>query len=114
MAYEMKGTVKVIGEVQTFGSSFTKREIVITTSDDKYPQDIRMDAIKDRTALLDDFKVGDPVKVSFDIRGREYNGRYFVDLSVWKIEAAGGPGQSSKAAEPEDTTDYSTEQDPPF
>jgi hypothetical protein len=30
------------------------------------------------------------VKVSFDIRGNEYNGKYYVNLNAWKLEKAGG------------------------
>jgi len=32
------------------------------------------------------------VKVSFDIRGNEYNGKYYVNLSCWKLEGGGGGG----------------------
>ena len=37
---EVQGTIKVIGETQTFGAKgFRKRELVITT-DEQYPQSI--------------------------------------------------------------------------
>jgi len=35
--------------------------------------------------LIDQFNPGEEVNVLFNIRGREYNGRYFVNLQAWKI-----------------------------
>ena len=89
-AYEMTGTVKIIKDTMTFPSGFTKREFVITTEDERFPQPIQFSCLKDRTALLDNIKVGERVKVSFDIRGREYNERHFVDLTAFKIEPLDG------------------------
>ena len=86
--YELTGTVKVVMETLKFDSGFSKREFVVTTGDDRYPQDIKCECVKDRCALLNDIKPGQRVKVSFDLRGNENKGRYFVSLSAWKIEAA--------------------------
>ena len=85
MAYDITGKVKVIQEAQTFGSGFTKREIVLTVEDGKYPQDINLEFVQDSVAKLDAVNVGDEVTVTFDVRGREYNGRYFNNLVGWKI-----------------------------
>lgn len=85
MSYEATGTIKVISDLQTFDSGFTKREFVVTTQE-QYPQDLKFELVKDRTSLIDSFKTGDKVKVSFNIRGNEYNSRYFVNLGAWKIE----------------------------
>ena len=85
MSYELTGTIKVISDIQTFASGFTKREFVVTT-DDKYPQDIKLEALKDNVDLLSPMDVGDAVNVSFDVRGNEYNGKYYVNLVAWKIK----------------------------
>lgn len=102
--YEATGTIKLIDEVQTFGSGFTKREFVVTTEHDKYPQDLKFEVVKDKCALLDGFEAGQKVVVIFDIRGNEYKGRYYVNLSAWKIQAADGsapaPARNQAAAEP--------------
>lgn len=95
--YEAAGKIKVIQETQSFPSGFMKREFVVTTAHDKYPQDLKFEIVKDKCSLLDAFDVGQDVQVSFDIRGNEYNGKYFVNLSCWKIQAADG---SSPAARP--------------
>lgn len=88
--FEIEGTLKVISEVQSFASGFTKREFVVEVEDGKYPQMIKFEVVKDKTALLDQLSEGDPVSVAFDIRGNEYNGRYYVNLNAWKVERGGG------------------------
>lgn len=97
--YEATGKIKLINDTQSFPSGFTKREFVVTTAADKYPQDIKFDMVKDKCSILDSFGVGDDVQVTFDIRGREYNGKYFVDLSCWKLQAAGGGGEPSRSSQ---------------
>jgi len=95
MSYELSGTVKVIQQPQTFSSGFSKRELVVTVQDGNYPQDINLEFVKDKADLLDSLSVGDTVKVWFDIRGREHNGRYYNNLSAWKVEKVGDTGQAS-------------------
>jgi hypothetical protein len=87
--YEISGTLKVINDKQTFASGFTKREFVIQTNDDKYPQLIKFEATKESCGKLDLFEVDDEINVQFNIRGNEYNGKYYVSLHAWKFEAVG-------------------------
>ena len=91
--YEASGKIKLISEVQSFASGFTKREFVVTTAHDKFPQDLKFEVVKDKCSMLDSFKTGDEVQVNFDIRGNEYNGKYFVNLSCWKLQAADGASE---------------------
>ena len=88
-SYEMTGTVKLITEQQTFDSGFTKQEFVVTTDDDKYPQDVKFECIKDKIELLSGVMEGQKVNVSFNVRGNEYQGRYFVSLTCWKLDHSG-------------------------
>jgi len=82
---KLSGKIKVIGEQQTFDSGFTKVEFVITTLD-QYPQDVKFEVTQDR---VEDFlkynQVGKEVEVSFNVRGNEYNGKYYVNLQAWKV-----------------------------
>ena len=99
MAYDLTGKVLQIGDEQVFGSGFKKKELVVTVEDGKYPQDINLEFVQDSVSKLDAVNVGDDVKVTFDIRGREYNGRYFNNLQAWKLDvvssAGGGSGSPS-------------------
>lgn len=101
MSYELEGTLKEVFETKTFGKGFTKREFVITSSkgpDDRYPQHIKLTLIKEKVSLVDRFKPGQRLKITFDVRGNESNGRYYVDLQAWKIEAGDGSGGSAAMA----------------
>jgi hypothetical protein len=89
VAYDLTGKIKLIQDAKTFDSGFTKREMVVTVEDGKYPQEINIEFVQDKVALLDSLEVGKEVTVTFDIRGREYNGRYFNNLQGWKIVTLG-------------------------
>jgi hypothetical protein len=118
MSYDLTGTVKLVQDARTISDKFTVREFVVTVDDGKYPQDIVLQFVNDKVGMLDNVQSGQEVTVSFDIRGREYNGRYFNNLNAWKIEAgskaAAGdsrPPVSDKDV-PEDLEQY--EDDIPF
>ncbi len=116
MAYEISGTVKVVFDTQTFASGFSKREFVLTT-DDKFPQEVKLECLKEKAALLEGVEAGQRVKVSFDVNGREYNGRYFVNLVAWRLEPeneGAGAARAEPARDeslPDDTNDYSAKDD---
>ena len=98
MAFELKGKVKILFEQHDFPSGFYKRDFVITTNE-QYPQDIKLSALKEKVEQLKGLNEGDEVLIKFDLRGREYNGNYYVDLNAWRIEraaasAAAGGAQS--------------------
>ncbi|MEN8254059.1 MAG: DUF3127 domain-containing protein [Verrucomicrobiota bacterium] len=87
MAYDLSGKVKLVQDAKTISDKFTVREFVVTVDDGKYPQDICLQVVNDKVSMLDSLQEGQEVTVSFDIRGREYNGRYFNNLQAWKVEA---------------------------
>jgi hypothetical protein len=113
--HEQSGTVKVIFEEQTFASGFNKREFVITDEADKYPQDIKFECVKDKVELVNKLSVGQKVKVTFDLRGNEYNGKYYVNLAAWKVESlAAGNSADSSEPPPFDPADEILDEEPPF
>lgn len=91
---EVIGKIKVVDETKTFGSNgFRKRELVVTT-DEQYPQTILVEFIQDKCDILDTYKVGEDVKVSINLRGREWvnpqgETKYFNTIQGWRIERAG-------------------------
>ena len=98
--YELEGKIHLINDIQTFDSGFSKREFVVEVEDGKYPQMLKFEAIKERTSLTDGLSKGDAVKVYFDIRGNEYNGRYYVNLNAWKLESSGSGGGDTPSSDP--------------
>lgn len=118
MTYELTGKVKLVQEAKTFSSGFTKREMVVTVEDGKYPQEINLEFVQDKVSLLDNLKEGQEVTVSFDLRGREYNGRYFNNLVGWKVVSPSAdnsytPDEYSSPPSPPDAPDYD-DSDIPF
>lgn len=89
-SFELNGTLKVLEDLQTFASGFTKREFVIEVPDGKYPQMVKFETVRDKIDQLNTLSIGDELKVTFDVRGNEYKGRYYVNLNAWKIESSGG------------------------
>ena len=118
MAYELTGKIKLIQEPKTFDSGFTKREMVVIVEDGKYPQEINIEFVQDKTALLDNLRPGEEVTVTFDIRGREYNGRYFNNLVGWKLEPADSGARGTDEEPPPGTDDFDAprefDEEPPF
>jgi len=100
---EVVGKIKLIEETQTFGEKgFRKRGLVVTT-DDQYPQMIMIEFVQDKVDLLDSYKLGQDVKVSINLRGREWiNGegeaKYFNSIQGWRIEALAGSADAPAIA----------------
>lgn len=99
MSIDIKGTITHIGETKSFGEKgFQKRSFVVKT-DEKYPQELEIEATKDRIQSLDGLGIGDQVSASVNIKGRRWDGpngtKYFVSLEAWKIEATSKGSRSS-------------------
>ena len=83
--YEMTGTIKQVMDKVTFDSGFTKREFIVTVPDDRYPQDIKIETVKEKCETLNGLKCGQPVRVAFAVNGNEYNGKFYVNLRAIKV-----------------------------
>ena len=91
---ELKGRLKLIEETQEFGTNgFKKRQFVLTTIYDQYPQDILIELHQDKCSLIDAHNINDDLTVQINIRGREWTNqqgevKYFNSIVGWKIEPA--------------------------
>jgi len=94
MAFEQEGTVHKIFDTESKTDSFQAREFVIKL-DGNYPQFIKFQLTQDRCDLINNFKEGDQIKVSFDLRGREWNEKYFTNLNAWRVEAVQAQAEAS-------------------
>ena len=87
---EVTGKIKVINAEQQVSASFRKRELVVAT-EEQYPQFISINFVQDKCDLLNNYNVGEAVKVSINLRGREWvnpqgETTYFNDIQGWRIE----------------------------
>jgi len=96
---EITGKIKKIDETKTYGASgFRKREMVVTTNE-QYPQMLLVEFVQDKCDLLNNYAVGQDVKVSINLRGREWinpqgEAVYFNSIQGWRIEVAQAEGTS--------------------
>lgn len=98
---EVIGKIKVINPTQEVSASFKKRELVVTT-EEQYPQHILIEFTQARVDDLNSYQVGEPVKVSINLRGREWvnpqgETKYFNSIQGWRIEKM-APVQSQTVA----------------
>jgi single-strand DNA-binding protein len=96
MAYELKGKLHKIFPTEKKTDSFQTRDMVIETQEN-YPQLIRFQLVQENCNVLDQMQEGIEVNVKFDLRGREWNGKYITNLQAWRVETTGAeivPGAS--------------------
>lgn len=83
---ELLGTIIVIGQTESKGSKeFKIRQVVIQT-DEQYPQTIPVQFTQDKCFVLDKYNIGDIVKIGINLKGAEWQGRYFANIQGWKID----------------------------
>jgi hypothetical protein len=88
MSDNLKVTGKVvhIGAIETVSDKFKKRIIAVETSGE-YPQTVAVEFTQDKCELLDKYSVNEEITIYFNLRGREWNGKYFTNLNGWRIES---------------------------
>jgi single-strand DNA-binding protein len=92
MSFDVQGRMHEIFDEAQVSDKFRKREFVLEIPDGSYTQYIKFQLTQDKCNLLDQFKTGDEVKVTFNLSGKPFtkNGTtmYFTNLSAWRIESA--------------------------
>jgi len=90
-----KGTIHHLGDAKQVSEKMNIREFVLSIGD-KYPQLVQFQAVNERVKFLETAKVGQECEVKFDLRGREYNSKYYVSLNAWDIRIATPAAAPSK------------------
>ena len=102
---QVSGLVKVVNATEEVGAKGFKKRLVVVETQETYPQLIPIEFVQDKCSLLDYVQVGQDLTVHINLRGSEYNGRYYVQLQGWKIEASSAfattPNAPAPIAEPE-------------
>ena len=104
MALELEGTIRQKMGVQSGTSArgaWAKQEFVVDFPDGNYTSQACFTAWgQDKVQELDKYQVGDRVKVSFNLKSREFNGRWYNDLQIWRISPAGAAQPAAPAPTP--------------
>lgn len=93
---------------QSARGSWVKQDFILEYQDGNFPADVCFTAFgNEKVAELDRYQVGDEVKVSFNLRAREYNGRWYNDVRVWRITPKNqAPVASPAAPQPAPQANY--------
>lgn len=75
------GTTEIVGAAQTF-----KKRLLVVETNEQYAQKLPIDFVQDKCSVLDKYNVGDNVTVGINLKGSEYNGRYYCNIQGWKID----------------------------
>ena len=113
MSYEIKGKLYKVFPTENKTASFQAREFVIEVDDRGYTQYIKFQLTQDRCGLIDSYEVNDIINVHFDLRGREWQEKFFTNLNAWRIERADEvePGASAPTDSPSDFMDMGDQAD---
>jgi hypothetical protein len=109
---QQTGKMLVKYDTQHVSDKFAKREFVIEIAEENngttYTNFAKFQCVQNKCDILDRFKVGDMVTVSFNIKGNrwERDGKvnYISNLDAWRVELAnnqqGQQGQQQAAPQP--------------
>jgi hypothetical protein len=116
MSYELTGKLTAKYDTVQKSATFKTREFVVEKTEDIGGRTItnyaKFQAVQDKTAIIDKAKVGDEIKVFFNIKGtrweKEGKVSYFTNLDAWRVELAqnttpSGGTTDSEFIEPLDT-----------
>lgn len=82
------GEVKFISKEETVQNKDKtktyKKQFFIVADTKEYPNEMMFEVF-DKPEKIENLKVGDTVEVEFNSSVKEYNGRYFGDISAWKV-----------------------------
>ena len=96
----IKGYIEEIQPLETFSSGFRKQCLIIKT-EGTYPQVISIEFLQDKVDLLNSYKKGENVSVSYNINGRPWTSpqgetKYFNSIVGWRIEKIEGAEKPEK------------------
>ena len=91
------------------GKEWTKGGFVIETDDDKYPQSVALSTFGDKVTIP---KIGSSVTAHFNLKSREYNGKWYSDIECWKVEVTGDVVEPGYPYPPKDFVPTADDTDP--
>lgn len=99
--FDLCCTVAEVGPARKTDKGYRFRELVVTTGNPRYPQTIPVQLSGMRVDVAGALTVGEPIVLTFSLRGREYNGKRYVSVDGWKIRRYDAAGCLYTAAPPD-------------
>ena len=91
-----------------------KKQDIIVETGGQYPKKIFISIWGDKINE-GQLKIGNELKIDFDIESRDYNGKWYTDIKAWKIELEGTGSQiNSNVPNAKDLIPKNEDDDLPF
>ncbi len=113
MSFEVEGKLYRKFPAENKTGTFQAREFILEIESGNYPQFIKFQLVQDKCSLLDDYQEGDMMKVYFDLRGREWNEKFFTNLNAWRLDRPKDKATQPPASSSGSTGDFPSTRDEP-
>lgn len=120
MSLSVKGEIKKKLEIESgvskAGKDWKKQSFILNTKKDFNPEICFQIFGEEKIKILENYKEGDEVEVSFNLSSREYNGKYYHNVDAWRIEKITADNKSEDLSDnlPVFDEEISKEDDLPF
>lgn len=114
MSFEVEGKLYKKFPAENKTGTFQAREFILEIESGNYPQFIKFQLVQDKCSLLDDYQEGEVIKVYFDLRGREWNEKFFTNLNAWRLDRPKDkPAQAPASSSSGNIGDFPSTRDEP-
>lgn len=96
-SFGIQGKLRKVFPAENKSGSFQAREFVIEVESGQYSQLIKFQLTQERCDLIDSYSEGEEIQVHFDLRGREWDGKYFTNLNAWRLNRPSSTEKSDSA-----------------
>ncbi|MCC6818626.1 MAG: DUF3127 domain-containing protein [Bacteroidia bacterium] len=113
MQYEIEGELVHVGEIEAKTDTFKIMDFVIKT-EDQYPQFIKMQAVNKTCDGIKALGIGSKINCHFNLKGREYNEKYYTTISCWKYDIRAKVDKKEEAVASSESRSGDSDDDLPF
>jgi predicted adenine nucleotide alpha hydrolase (AANH) superfamily ATPase len=83
---QLKGTIHQITPTETVGQNGTQKRQVVLNTGDQYNTYVAITFMGKQFDKSNNLSEGQTVSIEVNISSREYNGRWYTEVSGWKVE----------------------------
>ena len=101
--------MEIIGKVVRLGNltegtsargPWRKQELIIET-EEQYPRTVCLICWTNQIDEIQKFAPGQTIKAQIEISSREFNGKWYTDVRVWRFDPVGAAGPMAAPAQPQ-------------
>lgn len=80
--------IPLVTGVSKAGNNWQKKEWVLETLNDRFPKQVKFHVFGEKATQFR-FEIGKVYTISFDLESREFNGRWYTDVSCYAMHESG-------------------------